>query len=60
MVMVETMDHIGRMHPKWQEPEAGDDPWQLSLGTDSPQESPSGTEKFLLFIGKTLEQQGNV
>lgn len=60
MVMVENMDNVRRINPKWQEPKAGGNPWQLSLGTNLPQETPRGTEKFLLLITKTLEQQGNV
>lgn len=43
-----------------QEPKAGGNPWQLSLGTNLPQGTPRGTETFLLLIAKTLEQQGNV
>lgn len=43
------------MHPNPQEPEAGGSLLQLSLGTNAPQERPSGTEKFLLLSIKPLE-----
>lgn len=43
------------MHPNPQELEAGGSLLQLSLGTNAPQERPSGTEKFLLLSVKPLE-----